>query len=209
MKQEPQAPTEQDQKKTRLNLKITLSIPMVALMLAAASLLISVNLWLWVPTPSVRSLSARVDAMTTQWQQDTQRIETDYRDWKTLLSQQQQQAEQMASMLDTLEQGVAASSSAQMLALMIEQEGNYQEFLTNLKTGMQEMSDMVRGSRTWFDEYNRRMNVANEASKARLERLQNLLKQIKSSPTAPHPGSTMPSPAPPATTTAPGTPAMP
>lgn len=209
MKQEPQAPTEQDQKKNRLNLKITLSIPMVALMLAAASLLISVNLWLWVPTPSVRSLSARVDTMTTQWQQDTQRIETDYRDWKTLLSQQQQQAEQMASMLDTLEQGVAASSSAQMLALMIEQEGNYQEFLTNLKTGMQEMSDMVRGSRTWFDEYNRRMNVANEASKARLERLQNLLKQIKSSPTATHPGSTIPSSTPPATTTAPGTPAMP
>ena len=209
MKQEPQAPTEQDQKKTGLNLKITLSIPMVALMLAAASLLISVNLWLWVPTPSVRSLSARVDTMTTQWQQDTQRIETDYRDWKTLLSQQQQQAEQMASMLDTLEQGVAASSSAQMLALMIEQEGNYQEFLTNLKTGMQEMSDMVRGSRTWFDEYNRRMNVANEASKARLERLQNLLKQIKSSPTATHPGSTIPSSTPPASTTAPGTPAMP
>ncbi|MFP8965566.1 hypothetical protein ACKC9G_03175 [Pokkaliibacter sp. CJK22405] len=177
-------------KKSRRKISISLNISTLSLILSAVAILLTVNLWLWVPSPWASKLSFQVEQMTSQWKNDTATIEADYRDWKDLLTEQKAQAVRMETMLTSLESALSASSNQKMLDLLIEQEVSYQAFLANLKNGMEEMSAMVRGSRSWLDEYNLRMTTAEEASRLRLERLKQLQNSIKRSVSQPMPTPT-------------------
>lgn len=81
--------------------------------------------------------------------------------------------------LDDIDLNTKKSSVAELRELMLDREQGNQTFLFALGSGMLSLSKMVRGSRTWFDEYNAQLTAAIKASKAREKTLKKLIAQEK------------------------------
>ena len=57
---------------------------------------------------------------------------------------------------------------------MLEQEQDFQKFLTALQSGTYDLAHMVPGSRTWLDQYSDQINNSIKHSKARTQSLKDL-----------------------------------
>ena len=77
--------------------------------------------------------------------------------------------------LDELDVYTKKSSVAELRQLMLDLEKSNQVFLFALSNGMLSLSKMVRGSRTWFQEYDAVLTTAIKASKARERSLKSLI----------------------------------
>jgi len=77
--------------------------------------------------------------------------------------------------LDDLDVFTKRSSVAEIRELMLQREKGNQQFLFALSNGTLSLSKMVRGSRTWFQEYDGQLLVAIKASKAREKALKRLI----------------------------------
>ncbi|MBL4584704.1 MAG: hypothetical protein JKX83_08815 [Pseudomonadales bacterium] len=71
------------------------------------------------------------------------------------------------------------SSVAELRVLMLDNEKGNQAFLFALGSGMLSLSKMVRGSRTWFQEYDAQIISAIKTSKLREKSLKRLIKAEK------------------------------
>ncbi|MBV1914536.1 MAG: hypothetical protein KUG72_04070 [Pseudomonadales bacterium] len=77
--------------------------------------------------------------------------------------------------LDELDVFTKKSSVAELRQLMLDREKSNQVFLFALSNGMLSLSKMVRGSRTWFQQYDSELTAAIKASKAREKSLKQLI----------------------------------
>ncbi|MDF1643561.1 MAG: hypothetical protein P1U80_05195 [Pseudomonadales bacterium] len=81
--------------------------------------------------------------------------------------------------LDDIDLNTKKSSVAELRELMLDREIGNQTFLFALSSGMLSLSKMVRGSRTWFQEYDAQITSAIKASKKREKALKKLIAQEK------------------------------
>jgi hypothetical protein len=77
--------------------------------------------------------------------------------------------------LDGLDVYTKKSSVAELRELMLDREKSNQTFLFALSNGMLSLSKMVRGSRTWLEEYDSQITTAIKASKTREKSLKQLI----------------------------------
>lgn len=77
--------------------------------------------------------------------------------------------------LDELDLYTKKSSVAELRELMLDREKSNQVFLFALSNGMLSLSKMVRGSRTWFQQYDAELTAAIKASKVREKSLKQLI----------------------------------
>lgn len=85
--------------------------------------------------------------------------------------------QERAAMTETLQRMQVIERTGQvekLNAVLQEQERAVRRFMLNLKDGMFDLSRMVAGSRTWFDEYSQRLDRAIADGKAREARLQEI-----------------------------------
>lgn len=80
-----------------------------------------------------------------------------------------------SSRLDELDVFTKKSSVAELRELMLKREKGNQQFLFALSNGTLSLSKMVRGSRTWFQEYDAQLLTAIKASKAREKAIKQLI----------------------------------
>lgn len=58
--------------------------------------------------------------------------------------------------------------------ILINQQRDYGEFLKTMEFGMNNLAGMVKGSRDWTNQYNKRLKNAQKISKQRMEQIKNL-----------------------------------
>lgn len=81
--------------------------------------------------------------------------------------------------LDDIDLNTKKSSVAELRELMLDSEKGNQTFLFALSSGTLSLSKMVRGSRTWFQEYDAQITSAIKASKVREKALKKLIAREK------------------------------
>ena len=81
--------------------------------------------------------------------------------------------------LNELDVYTKKSSVAELRELMLDREKSNQVFLFALSNGMLSLSKMVRGSRTWFQQYDSELTAAIKASKLRERSLKKLIAMEK------------------------------
>lgn len=88
-----------------------------------------------------------------------------------LQGQIDQQAREMALMREKIQALDDAVADGDLGAALADQERRYQQFLSTMKEGMVDLANMVRGSRTWLEQYGAQLDQAFENSKAREQAL--------------------------------------
>lgn len=83
----------------------------------------------------------------------------------------ERQAEAIARLEEEMATLRLASTPSHLQDILVSQERSFQQFLTALKEGMNDMANMVRGSRTWLELYESRINEVIAESEGRIERL--------------------------------------
>lgn len=92
---------------------------------------------------------------------DTQRLDA-------LIRQQAEAIKQLQAQVQELNEGQGEEN---LKAAMADQEQRYQAFLATMKEGMVDLANMVRGSRTWLEQYGARLDEAIQNSKTREQAL--------------------------------------
>ncbi|QCF27303.1 hypothetical protein [Hydrocarboniclastica marina] len=110
------------------------------------------------PTPEPKALIQTPDSLEKA---DTQRLDA-------LIQQQAETIKQLQAQVQKLNEGQGDES---LKAAMADQEQRYQAFLVTMKEGMVDLANMVRGSRTWLEQYGARLDEAIQNSKAREQAL--------------------------------------
>lgn len=92
------------------------------------------------------------------------------------LAQLRSQLESQAKTITQLQQELAqlrqsSVSSQQLQGVLASQERSFQQFLVGMKEGMTEIAHMVRGSRTWLEHYEYRLDEVIGQSEARARTL--------------------------------------
>ncbi|MFB9885938.1 hypothetical protein [Balneatrix alpica] len=146
-------------------------LPLISLAVAALALLLPINLWLWVSSPANNDLELRVAMLEDELKRSVTFIAEEHKRWQSLLQEQHRQAEQNEALLSRLELELNTFANKQMLTLLIEQEQQQLSFLGALKMAAYELSSMIRGSRSWLDDYERKISEAEREAQARLARL--------------------------------------